>query len=206
MEEIVVPQQVTCDDQDKGPQAEPSLSDASSQQIESVIEAILFASDEPIPVSRIASITGLTSKQVNSAVDALNQRYQAHGHAFRIERIAGGLQFLTLPEYNVYLRRLARVREDHKLTPAALETLAIIAYKQPIIRAQIEAIRGVACGEVIRSLMAKGLVKIVGRAEVIGRPLQYGTTKRFLEVFGLNSLEDLPSIEELKRPKEQGAP
>lgn len=172
----------------------------SKEHIESVIEAILFASDEPIPVSRIASITDLTASQVNAAVEALNQRYQANGHAFRIERIAGGLQFLTLPQYNVYLRRLARVREDHKLSPAALETLAIIAYKQPVIRAQIEAIRGVSCGEIIKSLMAKGLVKIVGRAEVIGRPLQYGTTKRFLEVFGLNCLDDLPKITELKQP------
>jgi len=92
------------------------------------------------------------------------------------------------------------VRDAGKLSPAALETLAIIAYKQPIIRADIEAVRGVAAGEVIRGLMYKGLVKIVGRAEVLGRPMLYGTTKKFLEVFGLNSLKDLPKIEELKRP------
>jgi len=197
MEEVVTPEDRSAP---IGPQ-EDDQPVVQAEQAESVIEAILFASDEPIPASRIASITGLTVKQVTAAVEALNQKYQANGHAFRIERIAGGLQLLTLPQYNVYLRRLARVREDHKLSPAALETLAIIAYKQPVIRAQIEAIRGVACGEVIKSLMVKGLVKIVGRAEVIGRPLQYGTTRRFLEVFGLNSLEDLPSIEELKRPK-----
>jgi len=174
--------------------------------VESVVEAILFASDEPIPVHRLAGIVEVTTKQVNEAVNGLNQEYRAHGHAFQIERIAGGLQMLTLPQYNGYLRKLVRVREDHKLSPAALETLAIVAYKQPAIRADIEAIRGVACGEVLRSLMLKGLVKITGRAEVIGRPMQYGTTSRFLEVFGLNSLKDLPSIEELKRPEAMRPP
>ena len=107
---------------------------------------------------------------------------------------------LTLSPYNNWLKKLLRTRSDTKLSPAALETLAIISYKQPIIRADIEAIRGVAAGEMIRSLMYKGLVKIVGRAEVLGRPMLYGTTKKFLEVFGLNSLKDLPKIEELKEP------
>jgi len=107
---------------------------------------------------------------------------------------------LTLSPYNHWLKKLLRVRDESKLSPAALETLAIIAYKQPVIRADIEAVRGVAASEMIRSLMYKGLVKIVGRAEVLGRPMLYGTTKKFLEVFGLNSLKDLPKIEELKRP------
>ena len=173
---------------------------APEATVESVLEAILFASDEPVPVSRLAMLVEVTTKQVGAAVDGLNQKYQAHGHAFRIEKIAGGLQMLTLPQYNGYLRKLLRAREDSKLSPAALETLAIVAYKQPAIRADVEAIRGVACGEVLRSLMVKGLVKIVGRAEIVGRPMQYGTTRRFLEVFGLNSLKDLPSVEDLKRP------
>ena len=94
-----------------------------------------------------------------------------------------------------------KVKTDSKLSQAALETLAIVSYKQPIIRADVEAIRGVASGEIIRSLMYKGLVKILGRAEVIGRPLLYGTTKKFLEVFGLNSLKDLPNADELKKPE-----
>lgn len=120
--------------------------------------------------------------------------------AFRIEEIAGGYQMMTLPAYNPWLRKLLRVRTDNKLTQAALETLAIVAYKQPLIRADIEAIRGVASGEVLRNLMYKGLVKIVGRAEVLGRPMLYGTTRRFLDVFGLKSLKDLPNVEELKKP------
>jgi len=194
---------------DEGDQAEPEQeagdSPAPEATVESVVEAILFASDEPVPAQRLAGLVEVTAKQIQEAVHGLNQKYRAHGHAFQIERIAGGLQILTLPQYDGYLRKLVRVREDHKLSPAALETLAIVAYKQPAIRADIEAIRGVACGEVLRSLMVKGLVKIVGRAEVIGRPMQYGTTRRFLEVFGLNTLKDLPSIQELKRPADRPA-
>ena len=109
---------------------------------------------------------------------------------------------LTLSTYNHWLKKLLRARSETKLSPAAMETLAIIAYKQPVIRADIEAIRGVAVGEVIRSLSYKGLVKIVGRAEILGRPMLYGTTKKFLEVFGLNTLKDLPKIEELKKPRD----
>ena len=108
---------------------------------------------------------------------------------------------LTLGAYDSWLRKMLKARSDSKLSPAAMETLAIIAYKQPVIRVDIEAIRGVAVGEVIRSLMYKGLVKIVGRAEILGRPMLYGTTKKFLEVFGLHSLKDLPKAEELKRPE-----
>jgi len=108
---------------------------------------------------------------------------------------------MTLACFNPWLTKLIKVRSDNKLSPAQLETLAIVAYKQPIIRADIEAIRGVATGEVIRNLMYKGLVKIVGRAEILGRPMLYGTTKKFLDIFGLASLKDLPKIEELKNPE-----
>ncbi len=168
--------------------------------VESVIEAVLFASDEPLTDSRLAGIVETEAKQVRQHIKTLNERYHANNNAFRIERIAGGYQMLTLSPYNHWLKKLLRVRSDSKLSAAALETLAIIAYKQPIIRADIEAIRGVAVGEVIRTLCYKGLVKIVGRAEILGRPMMYGTTKKFLEVFGLNTLKDLPKIEELKRP------
>jgi len=168
--------------------------------VESVIEAILFATDEPLTENRLASIVETTNKQVRQCIKALNEKYEQNHNAFRIEQIAGGHQMLTLPTYNTWLRKMLRVRSDNKLSPAAMETLAIIAYKQPVIRVDIEAIRGVAVGEVIRSLMYKGLVKIVGRAEILGRPMLYGTTKKFLEIFGLNSLKDLPKVEELKKP------
>jgi segregation and condensation protein B len=168
--------------------------------LESVIEAVLFASDEPLTPVRLANITESTTKQVRDHIKNLNEKYEANNNSFRIEQIAGGLQMLTLSQYNYWLKKLLRARSETKLSPAAMETLAIIAYKQPVIRADIEAIRGVAVGEVIRSLSYKGLVKIVGRAEILGRPMLYGTTKKFLEVFGLNTLKDLPKIEELKRP------
>jgi len=167
---------------------------------ESVVEAVLFASDEPLTVERLANIVGTSVKQIRRNVKKLNDKYEANSNAFRIEQIASGYQMLTLSPYNHWLKKLLHARSESKLSPAALETLAIIAYKQPVIRVDIEAIRGVAVGEVIRGLMYKGLVKIVGRAEVLGRPMLYGTTKKFLEVFGLNSLKDLPKIEELKKP------
>jgi segregation and condensation protein B len=167
---------------------------------ESVLEAILFATDEPLMESKLAGIVEITSKQVREAIESLNAKYTAENHAFRIEQIAGGYQMLTLNTYNFWLKKMLRARSDNKLSPAAMETLAIIAYKQPIIRADIEAIRGVAVGEVLRSLMYKGLVKITGRAEILGHPMLYGTTKKFLEIFGLNSLKDLPKAEELKNP------
>jgi segregation and condensation protein B len=188
------------------PQIEQELAAAAevNTQIttESVIEAILFASDEPLSADRLVKIAEFNGgvKQVKKCIETLNEQYQQSGRAFRIEEIAGGFQMMTLPEYNNWLKNLLRQRADNKLSPAALETLAIIAYKQPIIRADIESIRGVACGEMVRSLMYKGLVKIVGKAEVLGRPLLYGTTKKFLEVFGLSDLKDLPKAEELKQP------
>lgn len=170
--------------------------------VESVAEAVLFATDEPISAERLAKIIETGVKQVKEHIKNLNNKYQANNNAFRIEQIAGGYQMMTLGLYNHWLKKLLRARDDSKLSPAAMETLAIIAYKQPIIRADIESIRGVAAGEVLRSLMYKGLVKIVGRAEVLGRPMLYGTTKKFLEVFGLNTLKDLPKIEELKKPEQ----
>ena len=182
-------------------QAEPAEEDQDVElTVESVVEAVLFASDEPLSAARLANIVETDTKQVRQHIKNLNEKYRANNNAFRIEQIAGGCQMLTLSPYNHWLKKLLRVRSDTKLSAAAMETLAIIAYKQPVIRADIEVIRGVAAGEVIRSLAYKGLVKIVGRAEVLGRPMLYGTTKRFLEVFGLNTLKDLPKIEELKKP------
>jgi segregation and condensation protein B len=169
---------------------------------ESVVEAVLFASDEPLLEARLADIVGVPAKQIRQLITSLNEKYQANNNAFRIEKIAGGYQMLTLSPYNSWLEKLVRVRDDSKLSVASLETLAIIAYKQPVIRADIEAIRGVATGDIIRSLIYKGLVKIIGRAEVLGRPMLYGTTKKFLQIFGLDSIKDLPKVEELKKPPE----
>jgi segregation and condensation protein B len=162
-----------------------------------VLESLLFATHHPLTAGRLAELMELpTTGPVKRAIKALNRQYEEGTRSFRVEQVAGGYQLLTLPEYGEYLANLHKREVDTKLTKAALETLAIIAYKQPILRAEIEAIRGVACGETIRSLMEKHLVKIAGRAQEPGRPILYGSTKRFLEVFGLNSLKDLPQGEE----------
>ena len=164
------------------------------------VEAALLTSDRALPAAKLAEVVAASTKQVTTAVAQLNELYQQTGRSFRIEQVAGGWQILTLPKFAKVLTALHKTRAQTKLSPAAVETLAIIAYKQPMLRADIEAIRGVACGEVLRSLMDRRLVKIVGRAEVLGRPMLYGTTKAFLEVFGLANLKDLPKAEEL-RPK-----
>jgi len=165
------------------------------------VEAVLMTVDRPIPTVKIAETLGLDSaKPVTAAIEQLNRIYEDTGRSFRIEKVANGYQILTLPEFKDSLSQLHRSRADSKLSPAALETLAIIAYKQPTLRSDIEAIRGVSCGEVLRSLMDRNLVKIVGRADEIGRPMLYGTTKHFLEIFGLSSLKDLPKAEELVKP------
>jgi len=179
---------------------EISTEEQADLSAESVVEAVLFASDEPLTAERLANIVESRVKQIRQHIKSLNEKYQANKNTFRIEQVAGGYQMMTLSPYNHWLKKLLRARSDSKLSPAALETLAIIAYKQPVIRADIEAIRGVTVGEITRGLMYKGLVKIVGRAEVLGRPMLYGTTKKFLEIFGLNTLKDLPKVEELKKP------
>lgn len=170
--------------------------------LKQVVEALLFASDVPISVGKLAETVGLdATKPVKDTIAELNAEYAAREAAYRIEERAGGFQLLTLPQYADYIQRLVRKKDEGRLTPASLETLAIVSYKQPIIRADVEAIRGVACGEVLRSLMEHNLIKIVGRAEIVGRPMLYGTTRYFLEVFGLANIKDLPKAESLKEPK-----
>lgn len=131
------------------------------------------------------------------AVEKLNASYEETGRAFRIEALASGYQVLTLPTFGPLLAKLKGERQQSRLSQAALETLAIIAYRQPLLRADLESIRGVACGEVLKSLLDRRLVRIVGRAEEVGRPMLYGTTREFLRVFGLASPTDLPQAKEL---------
>ncbi len=197
------------DDADSDPDRAPRLPDDDSDvpaeiSTESVVEAILFATDSPLSAKKIAQILGVgTAGDVKKHIGRLNTSYAKTGRSFRIEEIAKGFQMLTTPAYNNWLKQVLRIREETKLSRAAMETLAIIAYKQPILRADIEAIRGVAAGEMINRLREMELVKIVGRAEEIGRPILYGTTKKFLEVFGLASLEDLPKSDEFAPPASQ---
>jgi segregation and condensation protein B len=185
-------------------EAPPKESPDREVTTESIVEAIIFATDNPLPAPKIAQILGTgTARDVKKHVDTLNTRYEQQGCAFRIEHVADGFQMMTLPVYHRWLEQLSRTKSDSRLSQAALETLAVVAYKQPVLRADIEAIRGVSVGEVLNRLRELNLVKIVGRAEVIGRPMLYGTTKKFLQVFGLASLDDLPQVEALTPPERQ---
>jgi segregation and condensation protein B len=154
---------------------------------------------EPEPAAEETPQQRKAAGQVREAIDALNARYAADARTFRIESVAGGRQVMTLPAFAPVVARVKGVREQGRLTQAALETLAIVAYRQPILRADLESIRGVACGEVLRSLMDRRLVKIVGRADDVGRPMLYGTTTEFLRQFGIGRLDDLPNSQELNR-------
>jgi segregation and condensation protein B len=184
-----------------------SLPAKAGNRVIATIEAILFSSDSPLTAAKIAQAAELSStRAVKEAVETLNARYEQVGSAFRIEHIAGGYQMLTQSQFGDVLARLSRQRSESRLTQASLETLAIVAYRQPILRADVEAIRGVACGELLRGLLEKQLIRIAGRAQVLGRPLLYGTTRRFLELFGLASLEDLPKVEELRSGAVAGRP
>ena len=176
---------------------------AIDEQVDAgLLEAMLLSTHHPLTAGRLAEVMGLrVTKAVRGTIKLLNQQYEEAGRSFRIEQVAGGYQILTLPVYGEPLKKLHQKEADAKLTKAALETLAIVAYKQPVLRADVEAVRGCACGETIRSLMEKHLVKIAGRAEEPGRPILYGTTKRFLELFGLNSIKDLPQSETLPQPR-----
>jgi segregation and condensation protein B len=131
-------------------------------------------------------------------VKSLNETYEQTGRSFRIEAVSGGFRVMTLPKFAPQIAVLHRRQASAKLSRASVETLAIIAYKQPITRAELEAIRGVSCGEVLKSLIDRRLVTIKGRAEELGRPMLYGTTKTFLDHFGLASVKDLPTLAELK--------
>jgi segregation and condensation protein B len=163
-----------------------------------VIEALLFASDAPLSAARLAELVGAgTPRDVQRHVDELNSKYAEVGLAFRIELIARGYRMMTLAQYRPWLSKLERHHGRTRLSDAALEALAVVAYRQPIIRADVEAIRGVGCGEVLNRLREMGLIKVIGRAEVVGRPMLYGTTRKFLDTFGLADLDDLPPMEAL---------
>jgi len=171
----------------------------ASPDLKRILEALLFASDAPLTLAKIReAIPRVNLQAVKAAVDQLRQDYEHAGHAFELVEIAEGLQLLTRPAYDEWITRLKKAKSQAKLSGAALETLAIIAYKQPIRRIDIEAIRGVQSGELVRALMERGLIRIAGRADQPGSPLLYGTTKDFLGVVGLKSLEELPKPEEVK--------
>lgn len=165
---------------------------------EQIVEATLFASQAPLTAGEIARADDeLTPTKVTDAIATLREAYEAEERAFQIYELGDGFQVLTRPEYASYLERFDSVPRSPYLSGAALETLAIIAYRQPIGRIEIEEVRGVSASSVLRTLTDWELIEVVGRGEGLGRPLLYGTTRRFLEHFGLKDLDELPAPEEL---------
>ncbi len=172
------------------------------------VEAVMIPAREPLNSRKIGKLAGLPDgTAARTAVRQLNKLYDEGGSPFRAEQLAGGFQLLTRPIFGPWLRRLLQTPVETRLSAPALETLAVVAYRQPVLRAEIEAIRGVQCGDILRQLMDRDLVRIVSRADDLGRPLLYGTTKRFLQVFGLRNLDELPQADALRRrhpPAESG--
>ena len=177
------------------------LENKSPDEVKRIVEALLFAVQEPISVRKICEVVeDVEAKEIREVIQQLREEYDTHDRVFQIEEIANGFQLLSRPEYHEWISKIRKKSGESKLSQQALEALSIIAYKQPIIRADIEAIRGVQSGQMIRTLIEKGLVKITGRDEVLGRPLLYGTTTKFLDHFGLKSIKDLPKVEDLEMP------
>jgi len=170
-----------------------------STNLDNVVLALLFAADEPLSVRRIAAnLDDVPASAVKSSIEDWRRRFDDEAWSVTIERVAGGYQLSTRPQYAPFVAKLYTGRRRVRLSKAALESLAIIAYKQPITRAEIENVRGVGCGSVLANLMERGLIKITGKAHVLGAPFLYGTTQEFLEYLGLNALKDLPSLEALE--------
>lgn len=163
------------------------------------LEAVLLLAREPLNSRKLAQFANLADgTEARTLVRKLNEAFDAAGRAFRVEEVASGYQLFTRPGFSTWLRKLGHIPAEMRLSAPALETLAVIAYRQPVPRADIEAIRGVNCGEILRQLMERDLARISGRSDELGRPFLYGTTRRFLQVFGLVDLDELPRAEKLR--------
>ncbi len=168
------------------------------EDLKHIIESLLFVAEEPISLNRFKRVIAQAEgKEIKAALTALAVEYETRRGGFYLDEVAGGWQIRTRPEYNEWIRKMIQPR-PMRLSKAALETLVIIAYKQPIIRSDIEYLRGVDCGGVLRVLLERKLIRVLGRREIAGRPLIYATTKRFLEVFDLKNLKDLPTPKEIE--------
>ena len=177
----------------------PSEEPLDIQAVKAAAEAALFASERPLTLAQLtASLEGVERKVVHQVLDELRAEYDDQARGFRLAEIAEGWQLLTRPHHAAVIRRLHRIKSANRLTRPALETLAIIAYKQPLTKAEIEAIRGVGSDGVMQNLLERRLVRTVGRKDAVGRPLLYGTTREFLQAFGLKDLSELPKLTELK--------
>jgi segregation and condensation protein B len=177
----------------------PSADPVDERELEAILETLLFVSHEPVTLDRLTAVLGGVDKSdVRQALENLKSTYEKRERGLQISEVAGGFQLSTRPEYAPWIKMLGKTKASAKLSRSALESLAIIAYKQPIVRAEIEAIRGVETSGVLRTLLERKLVRIVGRKDVPGRPIMYGTTKFFLQHFGLRDLAELPPLREFK--------
>ncbi|MBU4185432.1 MAG: SMC-Scp complex subunit ScpB [Proteobacteria bacterium] len=168
------------------------------EDIKNIIESLLFVAEDPLTIDSIKKVLDSTdSNVIRNVLNELSIEYEARKGGFFLREVAGGYQIRTRPEYSQWIRRLLRPN-PFRLSNAALETLAIVAYKQPVIRSDIEHIRGVDCGGILRMLLERKLVRVIGRKEIPGRPIIYATTKKFLELFELRDLKDLPSPKEIE--------
>jgi segregation and condensation protein B len=171
-----------------------------------VVEAILFLAREPISPRKLAAMAGLAdATAARTAVNQLNGNLDRACCAFRVEEVAGGVQLLTRKEFATWVRRAGEAPAEQLLSQTMLETLAIIAYRQPLVRAELEAIRGVNCDEALRQLLQRDLIRIAGRQEDLGRPYLYETTRTFLQLFGLLSLDNLPSVQKIRAAEAETA-
>jgi segregation and condensation protein B len=169
-----------------------------SKSLKLIIEALLFASDKPLTYKDIlACLPDVKTAEIKNTLEVLQYEYDSMQRSFTLKEVAGGFQFRSHSEYGQYILKMLQVSPT-RLSQAALETLAIIAYKQPIIRQEIERLRGVDSGGVLKMLLEKDLIKIMGRKDLPGRPLIYGSTKKFLEVFDLKDIDSLPKLKEIK--------
>ena len=173
------------------------MSIPTEQDLKNIIETLLFVADTPLSTDRIKNIVPVGTKEIKDALGGLAREYEERNGGFLLVEVAGGYQIRTRPEYAEWIKKLLQPN-PLRMSKAALETLTIIAYKQPIIRSEIEHIRGVDSGGILRILLELKLIRVLGRKEIPGRPLIYSTTKRFLEIFGLKDLKDLPTPEEIK--------
>ena len=173
--------------------------EVTDEELEREVSALLLASPDPLSVGRLRKFLDVPKLRIETALGALSTRLAEAGLPWELRAIGGGWQLYTTPDMVDTVQVLAKVKKEEKVSPAALETLAVVAYRQPVTKAEIEAIRGVQVGPVLRTLVDRGLLKVAGRAEVPGSPLLYGTTKKFLDAFGLMQLEDLPRDAELMK-------
>jgi segregation and condensation protein B len=175
---------------------EPAL---DLDELKGAFEALLFVSHDPLSLEKLASVLeGVSKPSLKTALESLQAEYDEAGRGLQIMEVAGGYVMVTRPEQSVYIKRLAKAKPSSKVSRSALEALAIVSYKQPITRADIEKIRGVETSGVLRTLLDQKLIRIVGRQDIPGRPILYGTTRQFLQRFGLRDLRDLPPLKELK--------